>query len=190
MADLVEEGESAMNANRVGEIIDQYGADRTASLAVLQDIQREYNYLPREALDLVAERLGMYLSEVYRMATFFKAFSLQPKGEYVCKVCLGTACHVRGGPRILETLERELGIRVGETTADGRFSLEAVRCVGACALGPILLVNEEPNGHMTSDKAIRLVAELASGEAVQPKEPPAGPAPRAAVDLGAVPPAG
>jgi NADH-quinone oxidoreductase subunit E len=179
-----------MNAERVNEIIDHYGADRTASLAVLQDIQREYSYLPREALELTAERLGMYLSEVYRMATFFKAFSLQPKGEHVCKVCLGTACHVRGGPRILETLERKLGVKTGETTADGKFSLEAVRCVGACALGPIVLVNEEPNGHMTSDRAIKLVDRLATGEADRVEAPPADLPPQATVDLSGVPPAG
>jgi NADH:ubiquinone oxidoreductase subunit E len=130
------------------------------------------------------------LSEIYRMATFFKAFSLQPKGEHVCKVCLGTACHVRGGPRILETLERELGVRAGETTADGKFSLEAVRCVGACALGPILLVNEEPNGHMTSDRATKLIAELASGEGERAHVPPADVPSQASVDLSSVPPAG
>lgn len=179
-----------MSEERVNKIIDSYGADRTASLAVLQDIQREYNYLPREALELAAERLDIPLSDIFCMATFFKAFSLQPKGEYICKVCLGTACHVRGGARILETLERDLNIKAGETTADGKFSLEAVRCVGACALGPILLVNEEPHGYMTSDKATELVHRLAAGEA-KPAAVPAAPSPsRPTVDLSAVPPAG
>jgi len=179
-----------MNVERVHEIIDRYGADRTASLAVLQDIQREYNYLPREALELAAERMGLPLGEIYRMATFFRAFSLQPKGEYVCTVCLGTACHVRGGPRILETLERELNIKAGNTTADGKFSVEAVRCVGACALGPILLVNEEPHGYMTSDKATKLIAQLAAGEVEEAKAPLAERHARATVDLSGVPPAG
>jgi len=179
-----------MSVERVDEIIDHYGADRTSSLAVLQDIQREYNYLPREALELAAERLDMHLSEIYRMATFFKAFSLQPKGEHICKVCLGTACHVRGGPRILETLERELNVKAGETTADGKFSLEVVRCVGACALGPILLVNEEPNGYMTSDKAAKLVAHLAAGEVERAEAPPMDLPSRTTIDLSAVPPAG
>ena len=178
-----------MDVERVNEIIDQYGADPTVSLAVLQDIQREYNYLPREALELAAERLGVHLSEIYSMATFFKAFSLQPRGEHVCKVCLGTACHVRGGPRILETLERELSVRAGETTADGKFSLEAVRCVGACALGPILLVNEEPNGYMTSDKAAKLVGQLAAGEVERTAVPPTDLTPGMTIDLSAVPPA-
>lgn len=172
-----------MNLDRVNEIIDRYGADRMASLAVLQDIQREYNYLPREALELVAERLGMPLGEIYRMATFFTAFSLQPKGEYICQVCLGTACHVRGGPRILEALERELNIKAGNTTADGKFSLEAVRCVGACALGPILMINEEPHAYITPDKASKLIAQLAAGEVERAQAPPGKSPARAPVDL-------
>jgi len=172
-----------MNLDRVNEIIDRCGADRMASLAVLQDIQREYNYLPREALELVAERLGMPLGEIYRMATFFTAFSLQPKGEYICQVCLGTACHVRGGPRILEALERELNIKAGNTTADGKFSLEAVRCVGACALGPILMINEEPHACITPDKASKLIAQLAAGEVEQAQAPPGKSPARAPVDL-------
>ena len=155
----------------------------------MQDIQREYNYLPREALELVAGRLGMPLGEIYRMATFFTAFSLQPKGEYICQVCLGTACHVRGGPRILEALERELNIKAGNTTAEGKFSLEAVRCVGACALGPILMINEEPHAHITPDKASKLIAQLAAGEVKQAEAQPAELPARAPVDLSSVPPA-
>ena len=179
-----------MDKDRVNEIIDRYGADRTASLTVLQDIQREYKYLPREALELAAQRLDMPLGEVYRMATFFGAFSLQPKGEYICQVCLGTACHVRGGPRILEAMERELNIKAGNTTADGKFSLEAVRCVGACALGPILMVNEEPHAYMTADKSSKLLAKLAAGEAERVEASPVQPPARATVDLSGVPPAG
>jgi NADH-quinone oxidoreductase subunit E len=179
-----------MNLDRVNAIIDDYGADRTASLAILQDIQREYNYLPREALELAAQRLAMPPGEIYRMATFFRAFSLNPKGEYMCKVCLGTACHVLGGSRILETLERELGIKAGQTTPDGKFSLEAVRCLGACALGPVVVVNEEPHGYMTPDKAAKFIAKLAAGEVERPEVPPATPSARAPVDLSSVPPAG
>ena len=149
-----------MTEERVDEIIGRYGADRTASLAVLQDIQREYNYLPREALELTAERLGVPLGEIYGMATFFKAFSLQPKGEYICKVCLGTACHVGGGPRILEQMERDLGIKAGDTTPDGKFSLEAVRCVGACALGPVVILDDHIHGNMTGAKATKLISSV------------------------------
>lgn len=174
---------------KVSAIIDSYGADRTNVLAILQDIQREYNYLPREALELTAQRLNIPLGEVYRLATFFKSFSLQPKGEYVCKVCLGTACHVMGGPRILDALERELGIRAGQTTPDGRFSLEAVRCLGACALGPIMVINEEPHGYMTPDKAVQLIRALSS-EDRKPVERAASMQTRTPVDLSGVPPAG
>jgi NADH-quinone oxidoreductase subunit E len=149
---------------RINDIIDCYGAERMHALVILQDIQREYNFLPRKALEQTAQRLGVPEGEIYRLATFFKSFSLHPKGKYVCKVCLGTACHVLGGPRILESLERELGIKAGETTPDGMFSLEAVRCLGACALGPVVVVNEEPYAHTTPDGAVKLVRRLAAGE--------------------------
>ncbi len=175
---------------RVSEIIDSYGADRANALAILQDIQREYNFLPREALELTARRINVPAGEIYRLATFFRAFSLHPKGEYVCKVCLGTACHVLGGARILDALERELGIRAGQTSGDGKFSLEAVRCLGACALGPVVVVNEEPHGYMTPDKAVELLRKLASGTLEATPEAPAAVAARAPVDLSAVPPAG
>jgi NADH-quinone oxidoreductase subunit E len=155
-----------MSLDKVNEIIERYGADRTASLAVLQDIQREYNYLPREALELTAQRLDISAGEVYRLATFFTAFSLQPRGEHICKICLGTACHVSGGPRILEQMERDLGIKAGDTTPDGKFSLEAVRCVGACALGPVVVLDDQIHGYMTGDKASKLISSLRKEEAI------------------------
>jgi NADH:ubiquinone oxidoreductase subunit F (NADH-binding)/NADH:ubiquinone oxidoreductase subunit E/NAD-dependent dihydropyrimidine dehydrogenase PreA subunit len=161
---------------RVDAIVDRYGADKQFSLAILQDTQRVYNYLPRQALDHIAERLCVSRGEIYRLATFFTAFSLRAKGEYVCKVCLGTACHVLGSPRLLEALERELGIKAGETTPDGKFTLEAVRCLGACALAPVLVVNEEPHGHMTPDKVAKLIADLSAKE-------PGGAQPSVSADL-------
>jgi NADH:ubiquinone oxidoreductase subunit E len=154
-----------MNAQRVNEIIDGYDADRMASLAILQDIQREYNFLPREALELVAQRLEVPVGHVYQMATFFKAFSLTPRGDYLIKVCLGTACHVQGGPHILGELEHALNIRAGQTTADGKFSIEGVRCLGACALAPIVVVNEEVYGKMSTAAAGKLVDDLNRGAA-------------------------
>lgn len=179
-----------MNLDRVTEIIQRYGKDQTARLAVLQDIQAEYNYLPRQALERVAAELEVPIAEVYRMATFFKAFSLQPRGEYVVKVCMGTACHVRGGPAILDTLERELGVAAGSTTGDGKFTLEAVRCVGACALGPVVLVNEQPHGNVTRDSAVKLVKGLESQEGRPPEEAAEPPSRKAPVDYTGVPPAG
>lgn len=155
-----------MNTDQVDEIIDRYGADRTATLAILQDIQAEYNHLPREALTETARRLGVRLSEIYRIATFFNTFSLEPKGEHIIKVCLGTACHVGGGPRVLEQMERDLGIKAGGTTPDGEFSLEAVRCVGACALGPVVVVDDHIHGKMSGAKATKLIPSLRQGEAL------------------------
>jgi NADH-quinone oxidoreductase subunit E len=177
---------------RINEIIDCYGAEQMHALAILQDIQREYNFLPRKALEQTAQRLGVPEGEIYRMATFFKSFSLHPKGEYECKVCLGTACHVLGGPRILESLERELGIKAGETTPDGKFSLEAVRCLGACALGPVVVVNEEPYAHTTPDRAVKLVRRIAAAEnemdgAGPPEETHSA---RSAADTSSAPPSG
>jgi NADH-quinone oxidoreductase subunit E len=180
-----------MNAERVNQIIDGYGAERTSSLAILQDIQREYNFLPRQALELVATRLNMPPGHVYQMATFFKAFSLSPKGEHICKVCLGTACHVKGGAVILETLEREFKVKSGSTTPDGKLSVEGVRCLGACALAPIVVIDDEPHGQVTTDAATKMVREAVAGKVEKAPAPAASqPAVKAAIDLSAVPPAG
>lgn len=149
----------------VSEILGRYPADRTSSLAILEDIQAEYKFLPRAALEATAERLRMPLSEVYQIATFFKAFSLTPKGDYIVKVCLGTSCHVGGGPRILDAVEKKVGVKAGNTTPDYKFSLEAVRCVGACAQGPVMLVNDQVYPKMSSIKAGKLIDRLAAGEA-------------------------
>jgi NADH-quinone oxidoreductase subunit E len=138
-----------MNLERVNEIIDAYGADRACSLAVLQEIQQENNFLPREALELVSERLKIPRGQVYELATFYRTFSLKPKGKFRVRVCLGTACHVHGGPTILESFERALGIKAGESTPDGLFSLEASSCLGACAQAPYVQVNEDPHNQVT-----------------------------------------
>ena len=138
--------------DRVDEIIDSYGADPAVSLAVLHEIQEEYNYLPRTALERVSERLGIDLGEIYRMATFYRSFTLRPKGDFCIRVCLGTACHVHGGPLILEAFERELGIRAGESTPDGAYSLEATACLGACAQAPFVMVNDVPYPQMSPDR--------------------------------------
>ncbi len=137
---------------KVGSILDSYRHDTGLLVSILQDIQVEYNHLPREALMQVSQGLEVPLSRVYSVATFFKAFSLTPRGRHLINVCLGTACHVRGAVRILEGIERELGIKVGETTENLRFSLETVNCVGACALGPIVIIDGEYSGQMKTDK--------------------------------------
>jgi len=148
-----------MGPERVNEIIDSYGADRATSLAVLQEIQEEYNYLPREALEQVSERLEMPLSEVYHIATFYPHFTLRPRGEFCVRVCMGTACHVNGAPRILEACERELGVKAGGSTEDGAFSLEATGCMGACAQAPLMMVNDEAYPQMTAARVSDVVFE-------------------------------
>ncbi len=136
----------------VGAILDKHQRDEGLLVSILQDVQAEFNYLPQDALVAVSRGLSVPLSQVYSVATFFKAFSLKPKGRHSVHVCLGTACHVRGAVRILDRLEDDLGIKNGETTADLKYTLETVNCVGACALGPIVVVDGEYAGQMNVDK--------------------------------------
>jgi len=133
----------------VSAIVDQHAGRRGGLIAILQDIQARYGYLPAEALKVAAERTGRPLVDVYGVATFYGSFSLQPRGKHVCSVCLGTACHVRGGVSVVQEFERALGASPGETTEDREFTLETVNCLGACALGPIAVVD----GHYFSNVA-------------------------------------
>lgn len=137
---------------KVESILDNYQREEGMLVSMLQDIQAEYNYLPREALAQVSQGLDVALSQVYSVATFFKAFSLKPRGRHIINVCLGTACHVRGAVRILEEMERELDIKPGETTEDFKYTMETVNCVGACALGPIVIIDGKYSGQMKSNK--------------------------------------
>ncbi len=136
----------------VCEIIERHGYQKASLIGILQDIQSRMNYLPRKALDQVSKSLDIPLTTIYEVATFYKAFSLEPKGRHTIQVCLGTACHVRGGERILNYLENRLGIKCGGTTKDLTFSLESVNCLGACALGPILRVDKKYFGKIDSSK--------------------------------------
>jgi len=136
----------------VDSILNSYQHDKSLLVSILQDLQAKSNYLPKEGLTRVSEGLDIPLSQVYSVATFFKAFSLKPRGRHSIATCLGTACHVRGALRILEEIERELGINRGETTQDLKFTLETVNCVGACALGPIVVVDGEYSGQMKTGK--------------------------------------
>ena len=147
----------------IASIIDKYGAKPMALIMVLQDVQRHYRYLPKEALKLVAKRMDLPIAQIYSVATFYRAFSLKPKGKnHVC-VCTGTACHVRQAEVIVNRLESVLGIKAGETTKDMEFSLETVNCLGACALGPLVTANEVYHGNMTATKVERMLNDL-SGE--------------------------
>jgi NADH-quinone oxidoreductase subunit E len=145
----------------VGAILDNYQRDRGMLVSILQDVQAEYNYLPEEVLVEVSQALGAPLSQVYSVATFFKAFSLEPRGRYLINVCLGTACHVRGAVKVLEAIERELNIKAGGTTKDLKFTLETVNCVGCCALGPVVIIDGEYYGQMKTDKVKVLLENYA-----------------------------
>ena len=138
--------------DRLSVILKKYGKDKSQLVSILQDIQAEYNYLPREALEKLSKKMDIPQSQVYSMATFFRAFSLNKRGKHIVNVCLGTACHVRGGELILESLERQLGVGRGQTTPDLKFTLESVNCMGCCATGPVVKIGEEYFGHMTNDK--------------------------------------
>lgn len=140
-------GAKRMAVEQVTNIIEIHDGARGALIAILQDIQAVYGYLPAEALKTVADKTGRPLVDIYGVATFFRSFSLQPRGRHVCSVCLGTACHVRGGPVIASEFGRALGIPPGGTTADRQFTLETVNCLGACALGPIVVAD----GHYFSN---------------------------------------
>jgi NADH-quinone oxidoreductase subunit E len=129
-------------------------------LAILLDIQETFRYLPKAALKEVARYLGVPESRVYSVATFYKAFTLKPRGERIIRICLGTACHLRGGPAVLERFAELLGIKPGETTPDGRFTLETVNCLGACALAPVVMIGEETYGQMTPEKVEKLLREV------------------------------
>jgi NADH-quinone oxidoreductase subunit E len=148
--------------NSVAEIVDRYGGEKSLIVSMLQDIQAEYRYLPKEALREVCELLEIPESQIFSLATFYKAFSLEPRGEHLVHVCMGTACHVRGAPRILEKIERTLDVKSGETTEDQSFTLETVNCVGACALGPVVIVDGEYHGQMTSKKVDSIYKNITS----------------------------
>jgi NADH:ubiquinone oxidoreductase subunit E len=141
----------------INRIIDRYKADRESLLMIMQDIGDLYNYLPPEVLPVLAERLGVRESMIYSVATFYKTICLEPRGKYIMSVCTGTACHVRGARRIMEALQEKLSLEEGETTDDGLFTLQSVRCVGCCASGPVLTVNKETHGGLDRSSVLKIV---------------------------------
>lgn len=148
----------------IHNIIEREAEGDGSLIAALEEIQDKFRYLPREALALAAERFNVPLAQVYSVATFYNAFSLKPKGKHCMQVCMGTACHVRGSPQVLYRLELKLGIKPEETTPDGLFTLETVNCLGACALGPIIVTDGEYSGQMTPQKTDILVRNLLRSE--------------------------
>jgi NADH-quinone oxidoreductase subunit E len=154
-----------MELKNVDTIINANGADASSLLAIMQDVQDEARYLPREAMTRISERLAIPIAQVYRMATFFESFHLEPRGKHICTVCMGTACHVRGASRLVEQLERDLDIPSGGTTSDLMFTIEEVNCVGACALGPLVIVDGDYKGNMTSGRLQKVVKRMKKAEA-------------------------
>jgi len=140
--------EPAMNKKRIDEIIDKHNCEASSLIQVLLDIQSEHNWLPKEALERVSERLDVPFTRIQHIATFYKAFSLVPKGRHQIHICMGTACHVRGAPRVLDTVQDLTGIKAGETDLALKFSLETVNCLGCCALGPVMKVDGKTHGKM------------------------------------------
>jgi len=137
-------------------ILEKHTKDRGGLIAVLEEIQTEYGYLPEKALRMVGDTTGRSLVDIYGVATFYRSFSLKPRGKHLICACLGTACHVRGAPRVVEEFERQLGIEAGQTTADNEFTLETVNCLGACALGPVVVID----GHYFSKVRKSRVSQL------------------------------
>ena len=142
---------------KVDGIISRYDGDKETLIPILQDITTEFNWLPPGTLARVSETKQLPMEHILRIATFYKGFSLKPRGKHIITVCIGTACHVKGAQRILDRLERELGVKTGETTSDMEFTLEAVRCLGCCGLAPVVTVGEELFGQMNPAKAAAIV---------------------------------
>jgi NADH:ubiquinone oxidoreductase subunit E/NAD-dependent dihydropyrimidine dehydrogenase PreA subunit len=143
--------------DKVDEIINRYEGGRESLVPILQGVTNEFNWLPPEMLMRVAEVKQIPIEHILRIATFYKAFSLKPRGEHIVTVCMGTACHVKGAPRILERFERELNIKTGETTSDMKFTLEAVRCIGCCGLSPVITVGEDLYGKLSPAQAAKIL---------------------------------
>ena len=142
----------------IADILHSYPAQQRYSLAILQDMQRRFNYIPREGMEALAEYLDCPLSSLYAMATFYKALNLKPKGRHIIKLCDGTACHIRGSVNLVGGVERLLGIQAGETSADGQFSLELVNCLGSCALAPVMVVDDTYYGKVTMERLPEILA--------------------------------
>ncbi len=154
---------------KIDTVLERYADEEGVLISVLQDINEEFNYLPENALRYISEKLDIPLSQIYHVATFYTAFSLTPRGEHIVKVCQGTACHVRGSTRVLEELERALAIGPGETTGDLKFTLETVNCLGACALGPVVVIDDKY--HSTSPANVeKLLSKFQKSNRRKPDE--------------------
>lgn len=146
---------------KVDSIISKYGKDQSVIISILQEVQKEYRYLPQDVLEYISQVMDISSAKIYGIATFYEYFSLEPKGKYIIKICDGTACHVRKSIPILEALKKELSLTEGKTTTDDLlFTVETVSCLGACGLAPVLTINEKVYGSMTPESTVEVLNEL------------------------------
>jgi len=144
--------EVSISEDTIKYIVEKYHGEKSALIPILQDVQKEYSFLPKDALSLLSEAMKVPLSKVYEVSTFYNSFSLVPRGRHVIEVCAGTACHVKGGSKLRSRLEAELNIECGETTDDRMFTLEEVRCLGCCSLAPVVKVDGDLYAYLEEDK--------------------------------------
>lgn len=141
-----------MDLDKLNEIIDKYQDKQGVLIQLLLDVQAEFNWISKEAISQINQRLGIPISQIYRVASFYQAMSLIPTGKHLVSMCMGTACHVRGGPKVLEKIEDTLGIKAGETTGDMNFTIKRINCLGCCALGPVMMVDKDYHGKISPAK--------------------------------------
>ena len=152
--------ENKIDIELIKPVLDEYGEVKGSLITILQQTQEIYGYLPREAIEYIAQRTGIEISEIMGVATFYTQFRLTPVGKYLIMLCQGTACHVNSSELILQTIKDELGIDDGETTEDGLFSLKCVACLGCCSLSPVMMINENAYGSLTPDKTKKILRQL------------------------------
>ena len=145
------------NAAKVEKLIESYTDKKEQLISLLQDVQAEFNYIPQDVIVRISQKLEIPLSQVFSVATFFQAFSLKPRGRHTITVCLGTACHIKGGQRLVDKMERDMCLTPGETTEDMRFSLETANCLGCCALGPVVVIDGKYESKVTPDKLDKIL---------------------------------
>ena len=150
---------------KINEICDRYAQETTPLMMILSDIQKEYGYIPLEVQELVSAKTGISVADIYGVVTFYSFFSLTPKGKYVIGVCLGTACYVKGAQQVLDKFAEIIGIKPGETSADGLFTLDALRCIGACGIAPAVTINGKVYPKLTVDAIPKIVEEYKAMEA-------------------------
>ena len=156
------ENDIRIDWQKIENIIGKYKENHEALLMIMQDISDIYNYVPPEVIPVLAQKMGLKKSQVYSVATFYKTISLEPRGKYIVSVCTGTACHVRGAHKIMDALEEDLHIHEGQTSDDRLFTLEAVRCVGCCASGPVITVNKDTHGGLDRSSVLTVIDDYKS----------------------------